>query len=246
MIARYAQIHSTSHDDQKGRSSMIRHWFIFVVVLTSCLMGEWCWATKAYVTDSLKINLYNGPNIRDKVIAVVPSGESVEVFLSQDEWSFIRLLERGQNNKDGFILSKYLTTRPSVEKEARRLKGENAGLKEKLAQTEKKLSEAVRLEQNVNAKLQEDTKALHTLKGEYELLRQEAAEYLKLKKAYEKTLSEIENVREHTQKLTEENEKLESSQRKKFITLEIVILISGFVIGLAIGRAEKKGRSLYY
>lgn len=225
---------------------MNRLYFMLVIILGLCLMGQWSWATKTYVTDSCEINLYDGPSTKNKVIAVVPSGESVEVFLSQEDWSFVRLLERGENNKEGFILSRYLITPLPWERQARSLKEENTRLKERLAHMENKWSEAVRREQEVTEKLQDHTEALHRFQKEYESLRQEAADYLELKAAHTGILSAMEPIQKRIQGLSEENERLKSSDSIKFFIVEVLVLLTGLIIGLAMGREQKKQRSLYY
>ena len=225
---------------------MNRPYCMLVIILGLCLMGQWSWATKAYVTDSFKINLYDGPNTKNKVIAIVPSGESVEVFLSQEDWSFVRLLERGENNKEGFILSQHLMTMLPWERQARPLKEENTRLKERFAHVEKSWSEAVRREKDVIKRLQDHNETLHKFQGEYESLRQESADYLELKAVHTGMLSEMEAIRKRAKIVSEENERLKSSDSIKFFMVEVLVLLTGLIIGLAMGREQKKYRSLYY
>ena len=72
-----------------------------------------------------------------------------------------------------------------------------------------------------------------------ETLRRETTGYLELKAAYETT-------QETLQTLTKENESLRSSQRTKWFALGALVLLCGLMIGLVIGRQQKKHRSSSY
>jgi SH3 domain protein len=224
---------------------MNRLHFILAVILVLCLLGRWSWAAKAYVQDSFEISFYDGPSTGNKVIGVVSSGDPVEIFLSQDEWSFVRLLEKGENNKEGFILSKLLITRLPWKVQARPIIEENTRLKEKLARIEKNFSESVRQELDITIKLQKQKETLHKLQNEYGSFKQNAAEYLKLVEAQGETLSAMETIQKEIKEFTEENESLRSSQENKFFILEVLVLVCGFLVGLAIGVEQKKHRSRY-
>ena len=125
------------------------------------------------------------------------------------------------------------------------LKDESARLKEKLPGVEEKLSEALRHEQNLAMSLQDKAKALHKLQNDYESLKRGAAEYLKLKAAYKETRSTLETTQKEAQRLARENERLSSSQRNKWIAIGALVLLCGLLIGLVIGRQQKKTRSSY-
>jgi SH3 domain protein len=225
---------------------MNRVLFILGFFLGFYLMGHWCWASGAYVTDSFDIRLYDGPSAKSKVIAVLSTGEAVKVFLTQDDWSFVRLLERGENNIEGFVPSRHLSTRIPWEVQARQLKEENMGLKGQRAQFERSLSEAVHREQDLSAKAGEQAKELDRVQRAYTLLRQEAADYLTLKEAHTSILSLKETAKEDIDRLTDENQRLMSSQRNRFFIVGGLVLLTGLVIGLAIGKELKKRRSFYY
>lgn len=225
---------------------MRRFQLILGVILGVCLMGQSSWASKAYVTDSFKVTLRTGPSIENKVIAMPSSGQPVEVLDSNDDWSYVRLLGHGEGNKEGWMLSRYLVTRLPWEMQAGSLKDENTRLKEKLPRIEEKLSEALRHEQNLAIRLQDKTKALHRLQNDYEALKRGAAEYLKLKAGYTETRSTLETTQKEVQRLTEENERLRSSQRNRWFAIGALVLLCGLIIGLLIGRQQKKPRSSYY
>jgi len=60
------------------------------------------------------------------------------------------------------------------------------------------------------------------------------------------TRSTLETTQKEVQKLTRENEQLSSSQRTKWFALGALVLLCGLIIGLVVGRQQKKRRSSSY
>ena len=219
---------------------------ILIITLGLCLLGQWSWAERAYVTDSFKITLRTGPSSENKVIAMPTSGEAVEVLDSQDNWTHIRLLDRGQGTLEGWVLSRYLIERLPWELQAGNLKAENSRIKDKLTLIQSDQGEATRREQELTGELKKNSEALKKLQTEYESLKQGATDYLNLKEEYDTTRSKLETIQKTTQTLTAENERLRSSQRNRWFATGAAVLLIGMIIGLVLGRREKKRKSLYY
>lgn len=225
---------------------MNRVGFILGVILGFCLMGQSSWATKAYVTDSLKVTLRTRPSTESKIIAVLSSGQPIEVLDSQGDWSLVRLLERGETKKEGWMLSQYLITRLPWKMQVRSLKEENIWLKQKVPTIETKLSETTRREEELTVRLQERVEALNRLQKEYESLKQGASGYLNLKTTHSVTRSMLESMKKDVQRLTAENEALRSSEKNKWFAIGALVVLCGLMIGLVVGRQHKRRRSLYY
>ncbi|UCF84300.1 MAG: TIGR04211 family SH3 domain-containing protein [Desulfobacteraceae bacterium] len=219
---------------------------ILIITLGLCLMGQWSWAERAYITDSFKITLRTGPSSENKVIAMPTSGEAVEVLDSQDNWTHIRLLDRGQGTLDGWVLSRYLIDRLPWELQAGNLKAENSRIKDKLTLIQSEQGEAAGREQELTGELKKNSEALKKLQTEYESLKQGATDYLNLKKEYDTTRSKLETIQKTAQTLTADNERLRSSQRNRWFATGAAVLLIGMIIGLVLGRREKKRKSLYY
>lgn len=207
---------------------------ILLLILGLCLMVQTSWATNAYVTDSFKITLRRGPSIENKIITFLVSGQPVEVLESQDDWSHVRVLEHERGEMEGWVMSRFLITRLPWETEANSLRQGNTRLKEKLAHIDKEWKQ-----------LKENTKALHELEKKYKALTEEAADYLKVKAAYEGTLATLEATQEKVQTLSKENDRLETSQRNRWFAMGALVLLFGLLIGFIMGRQHKRRSSLY-
>lgn len=226
---------------------MYRFAFVSAVVLGLCLMSQWSWAEKVYVTDSFKITLRTGPSLDNKIIAMISSGQALEIMDSLEDWTYVRVLKNGESDKEGWVLSRFLITRLPWEMQASALIEENANLKEKVTPLEKKLSEAVRREQEYATRLQDTAESLEKLKKKYESLEKGAAGYLKLKATHTATQSKLETIQKEIQGLTEENKGLKSSQRNRWFITGAAVLLCGLIIGLVLGRQQRKRRSsLFY
>jgi len=202
-------------------------------------MVQASWATKAYVTDSFRISLRAGPSIQNKILKFIPSGTYMEVLETGESWTNVRLLESEGNDIEGWVLSRYLTTRRPWEAQAKSFMEENAKLIEKVGILEKENNEISFRDQKLASELEKFTSAFHKLQYEHGLLKKEASGYLKIKAAHE-------NMKKRVESLTNENEVLKSAQINKWFATGALVLLCGLMIGLVIGRQQKKRRSSLY
>ena len=220
--------------------------FIFAWILALFFTGSTVRAEEAYVTDSIKITLRTGPSIENRVISMLSSGQALEMMESEGDWSHVRYVDEKEEMKEGWVLTRFIIDRMPWQKQALSLEAENASLKKNLNPTKKDLNEALGREQQINEKLKQTNRALLNLKKEFEALKKGASGYLDLKKEHENTLSKLTSVQEQLKQVMEENLKLRSSQRHKWFLVGSAVLFSGLIIGLVLGRREKKRHSSRY
>lgn len=224
---------------------MHRFRLILIITFGLCLISQPSWAEKAYVIDSLTITFRTGPSIENKIIANLSSGQALEVLALQGDWSQVRLLKNGESGEEGWVLSRYLITRQPWKMLADALSKENAQLKEDLTVLEKKSSEAVRREQELATTLQKTAMSLNKLEKEHESLKNRSAEYLKLEAQYKATHSKLETIQREFEGITENYERLRSSQRNKWYMTGAGVLLFGLIVGLVLGRKQRKRQSSY-
>ena len=217
---------------------MKRFWFTISAILALTLMGQISWAAKAYVTDSFRISLRGGPSIDYKILKFLTSGLPVDVLESEEGWTRVQLLEPAQDSITGWVLSRYLITRIPWENQAISLKREKAQLEKRLSLVEKELDKGMIHKQELTEELEKDSKNLRKLQDRYEIIKQGAPDYLNLKATYETAQKTI-------QTLVKENQRLKSSQMNRWFAMGALVLLCGLMIGLLVGRQQKK-RSSYY
>lgn len=216
---------------------------IVTIIVSLCMLGQVTWATNAYVSDFFKITLRTGPSNDNKIIAMLPSGEPVDVLESNGEWSHIQLPERKEGINEGWALTRYLSTSVPWEKQYTSLKEKHDSLRETLPRVEQKLKEALSREKDLSIQFRDTTKALKTVEKEYASLRKGASEYLKLRDNHDKAQSTLKQAQQDVLKLTEENKVMKYSNAIKWFLAGSMVLLFGLLIGLAVGQRQKKYRS---
>jgi SH3 domain protein len=225
---------------------MKRKPIILVAILSVMMACQAAAASKAYITDILRVTLRTGPSIQNKIVTMLSSGQSVEVLEEKGDWSRIRVTAEGSNGQEGWAMTRYLITRAPWELQATSLLEENKDVKEKLATTEKTLNDLTVREKDLTSKLQTSTNALDGLRKEFEALKRGATGYLKLNTAHKVAKSKLESIQKEVQELSKENERLTSSQKNKWFATGALVLLCGLMIGLVFGRQQRKRRSTYY
>ena len=220
--------------------------FMLGLVFLVSMAAQSCWAATVYVSDSFEITLRTGPSIENKIIAMPSSGQPLEVLDAQDDWTQVRMHKPDGEIVEGWVLTRYLSTRMPWEARAEALSTENASLKENLAYAENRLKEATVREQDLADKLKENTEALEDVRAEYDSLRHRAADYIKLEAAYEANRSRLDAAEADVNRLTEEVKQLRSSKRNRWFLTGALVFFSGLIIGLVLGRQSRRRRSSYY
>ncbi|MBN2059954.1 MAG: TIGR04211 family SH3 domain-containing protein [Deltaproteobacteria bacterium] len=196
------------------------------------------WPYPAYISDSFRISLREEDNIESRIMAFLSSGQPVEVVETKDGWTNIKVVDDENKPVSGWVLSRYLITSVPWEEQARKLGEENMRLTNEILSLEGKLTEAASTKKSFSDELTKSASLIETLKNKYDNLEKDASGYIHLKKQYEKT-------REILNKLSSENEDLRSVNSQRWFVMGALVLLCGFLVGIVIGRREKKLKSYY-
>ncbi|MBW1723065.1 MAG: TIGR04211 family SH3 domain-containing protein [Deltaproteobacteria bacterium] len=219
--------------------------FFFGVFLLVCLTGSLSWAEKAYVTDSFKITLRSGPSVENKIISVLTSAQAVEILETKGDWSRVQVQESGGKTREGWVLGRYLVTRVPWEIQADYYKRKNTALEKKLSETRESLNKAIDENRSLSNRLQETIRTLKDLQIRHENLKKGAEGYLELRKTHKAAQSLLVSLRKELQRLSKENDDLRASQMNKWFATGALVLLCGLLIGLMVGRQQRRRRSLY-
>ncbi|MDH3878659.1 MAG: TIGR04211 family SH3 domain-containing protein [Desulfobacterales bacterium] len=189
-----------------------------------------------YVSDILKLTLRTGPSIENKIISVIDSGQMMEVIKFGDEWSQVQL----PNGKEGWVLSRYLTTNETHNIKLERLEAKHKNL---MIQAAELLEENNRLKAE-NKRFSTESKAnqkqfLKT-QADYEALKAEAAEFMTLKANYKRAASQLAEQTATAKQLEEELSSLEMNTYIKWFLAGSGVLIVGFLIGFSTKRQRRR------
>ena len=217
-------------------------WMILLVISGFLGITQQGWAAKAYVTDSFEITLRTGPSNENKIIAILFSGRPIEVVGTQGDWSRVKVLDE---DKEGWVLSRYVISRVPWEVQASRLQEDAVSLNAKLNRVQKEFVDESQQRQGLAAELKRKGEELEVLSKEYLEFRKGAEGYLKLKILYEASEKNLKAAQAELSKLAAENESLKSSQQNRWFLSGALVLLCGLLIGGIVGRQQKKRRSLY-
>ena len=212
-----------------------------VVVWSMVLNGGIVLAEKMYVTDQLKLTVRTDPSRNSTVVTVLGSGSEVEVVAFNDEWSRVML----SDDKEGWVLKRYLTIRETAGRKLKRLQGLHKTL---TLQNADLLKENKALKKDVTRQktdLEQTTQKLQEIDSAYNDLKSESSQFLKLKATHTKTVKELNEQSETVAILKAKVDKLESRQTIRWFLTGAGVLVLGFVIGFSTRRQRRKTSLLH-
>ena len=193
-------------------------------------------AETRYVTDLLKLPLRTGPSTEYKILALVESGQQLEVVEPGENWSMVRL----DNGKEGYVLNRYLVAQPTSAVRLKELQSKYTVLKQ---QADALIEENNRFkEENKTFKTSLDSseKARNKLDTDYKELKASAAEFLSLKKKYEEVSTRLAEQTKKANALDKELSGLEMNQYIKWFLAGSGVLLVGFIIGFSAKRGRRR------
>ncbi len=209
-----------------------------VVLLGVCIMcfSGVGFAETRYVTDLLKLPLRTGPSTEYKILALVESGQRLDVVEPGENWSMVRL----DNGKEGYVLNRYLVNQPTSAVRLEQLQSQHTILKQ---QTDALIEENKRFkEENETYKttLNSNEKELKKLDTDYKDLKASAAEFLSLKKKYQEVSTKLAEQTKKANALDKELSGLEMNQYIKWFLAGSGVLLVGFIIGFSAKRGRRR------
>ena len=206
------------------------------LLLMFCLFSTVVYGESMYVSDVLKLTLRTGPSIENKIISVIESGQMMEIIDFGQEWSQVKL----PNGKEGWVLSRYLTTNETNNIKLQRLEAKHKNLMiqaaELLEENNKLKAENKRFSTEFNA----NQKQLVKTQSDYKALKAESAEFLTLKTNYERAASQLTEQTAKAKQLEEELSSLEMNTYIKWFLAGSGVLIIGFLIGFSTKRQRRR------
>jgi len=174
--------------------------------------------------------------MENKILAVIDSGQMMDVLEFGDEWSRVRL----PNGKEGWVLSRYLTSDETNNIKLERLETKHKNL---MAQAAELLEENNMLKaenKKLSAEFEANQKELTEARTNYETLKTESAGFLKLKTDYEAVALQLAEQTAKAQKLEKQLTKMEMSTYIKWFLAGSGVLVVGFLIGFSTKRQHRR------
>jgi SH3 domain protein len=189
-----------------------------------------------YVNDLIKIMLRSGRGIDKRILAVIESGDTVVVLQSGEQWSKVRIA----NGTEGWVLTRYLT---DTETASRRLVRLEATHEKTVAENQTLGNENQQLKTentDLSDALEQKKAEFEALEKAHETLKQESAEFLRLKRDFANASGRVQELQDQNQQYASDLARLERNQNIRWFIAGASVLLVGFLIGLSSRRKRRK------
>lgn len=215
---------------------LLKRFGLFCLSLMFCLFPNFVYAETMYVSDILKLTLRTGPSTENKILAVLESGQMLDIVKFGDEWSQAQL----PNGKEGWVLSRYLTPNETHNIKFERLEAKHKNLMIQAAALLEENNKLKSESKKRSIEFESNQKQMAKAQSDYETLKTEVAEFLTLKSKYENAVSELAKQTAKAEEFEEQLTRLELSYYIKWFLAGSGVLIVGFLIGFSTKRQRRR------
>ena len=196
-------------------------------------------AESMYVTDLIKLTLRSGPSTEYKILAVVESGQQLEILESGEDWSLVRL----DNDKEGYVLTRYLTPEPTHNILLEQLQEKHKALTQQAASLMEENTQLKVENKELKSNLGNTEQTLQKMDKDYKELKAGSAEFLTLKSKFKQASEHLTEQTKRAEKLDDELSRVEMNQYIKWFLAGSGVLLVGFIIGFS-ARKQRRRPSL--
>lgn len=199
-------------------------------------MVTYAQAEVMYISDIRQITMRTGQGLDRKIIALLESGQQVEVLEADQDWSRVRI----SSGKEGWVLSRYLTAKLPDSAVLEKLQEDYDRLKSRASVSEKENSELKAKLETVTGEFSATRQELEQLRNAYQTLEKESSQYLELKSIHEQTALQLSEQSRKAEACEAELSRLKLSRNIKWFLTGAGVLLAGFIIGLSARRRRSK------
>lgn len=180
-------------------------------------------AEDIYVAGITKVTMRTGSGVEHKIIDILKTGDKLEIVEYKNDWSLVKTNE----GREGWVLSRFLTQEIP-----------DAFIIEKLEKDNQDLISRLDAAEQENKNLSEKNMALVQIQAEFDKLKQECGDFLKLNAEYKKIMEQSSAQKEQIKTL----ENSLNKEQKYFLLSGAGVLVFGLFLGLV--TRKKKRTSL--
>lgn len=193
-------------------------------------------AETMYVTDKLKLTLRSGPSLEHKILAVIESGQQIELLEPGEDWSLVRTA----GEKEGYVLTRYLLSEPTHNVRLEKLQSKHKALMQQAATLLEENTRFKKEGRKLKSTLDVNEKALNKLRVDYEKLKAGSAEYIELKEKFKTVSGQLAEQTKRAEALDEELRSIEINQYIKWFLAGSGVLLVGFIVGFSVRKQRRR------
>lgn len=197
-------------------------------------------AASAYISDAIKITMRTAPGTEHKIIAMVPSGEKVNIIEPGKDWSKVTTA----NGKTGWVLTRFLSTEKPASIALKQLRAEHDNLLKKSAAPLEEISRLTNENKTLSDNLLETRGNLENCQTDFEKLRKESADFIKVKNKYKQASTQLAEQTTRADSLESQLSKIHWRSNIKWFLSGAGVLLLGFIIGYTSKRQRRRSSLL--
>jgi SH3 domain protein len=144
------------------------------------------------------------------------------------------------NGKQGWVLTRFLTSRVPADLVLAKLQKKHARIVEQYEQLKNQASNLNTESRDMAGELATTQKALDKLTREHETLKNESQEFLELKTKYKKAVKDAADARARADKVDKDLQQLISSELNTGLLYGGGLIVLGFITGFIVKRPKRK------
>lgn len=211
--------------------------------LTAVCLLVWVPAAGAqdhYITDSIQVTLRSGPAMDRKILALLNSGQQIEIMEKGEEWSQIRL----PSGREGWVLTRLIQTEVPLKARLALLQERYDALLAKAGGPTEAMKQLAEEKATLAAELEKTRKALAALTETHRQLADTAANAAAIRSQRDRLAKSLDEARSKIDALSREVTAARSRSHMWWFAAGAGVLLLGFIIGLSM--AGRRKRSSYY
>lgn len=213
---------------------------ILLAGLCLAMLSSPAWAATAYVSDVMEITLRSGPSTSHKILAMLRSDQALEIVEEGTDWTQVHT----QNGKQGWVLTRFLTSQIPNRIRLARLQSEYDDIRAKVETLAAENTQLTSENSRLSATLNENQSTIEKLNGAYGTLKKESADFINLKTRFEKTSAELAKQTGLAEQFEAELSKLRFNERVRWFLSGAGVLLLGMIIGAVLKRQRRRSSLL--
>jgi SH3 domain protein len=197
-------------------------------------------ADTRYVSGVMEVTMRTGPGTDHRVIAMVSSGEQLEIIEEGAIWSKVSR----NDGKIGYVLNRFITPEVPCHILLKQLETKHQALLEKSAEPLKEVARLTDENAQLKTGLDAAENSLKILQTAHEALKKDSKNYLKIKSKYDKTSKGLTEQTARVKKLEAEIAQLGWNQKIRWFLSGAGVLFFGFLIGFFSKRRRRRSSLL--
>ncbi|WP_084456555.1 TIGR04211 family SH3 domain-containing protein [Desulfogranum mediterraneum] len=210
------------------------------LLTASLLLATTATAQTLYVQPSAEIPMRRGQGTDYKIIAIVSDGTAVTLLKEKAGWAQVRL----KNDKQGWILKRYLSPSPPLSQQLGRLTSENQELTTTLAELRQQLEELSTTQGSTAQELSACIAERTDIQERYQTLERDTMDVVQTKEALSQARLKIEKLKQDYSGVKIANSVLKKNESIKWFLAGTGVLLLGWLLGRFSKGSRNKKSSL--